>query len=109
MRHQHTYLPFVRRAPVQDAADLSFRIGGELLLDYWTSDGSFSYDVQTVGVIDGKNVTAGCWDADQGTDHSDDPSYRGYFDSEEGCWLFMTIWRVGGSLAAYGYDAFIED
>ena len=83
--------------------------GGELLLDYWTSDGSFSYDVQIVGVIDGKNVTAGCWDADQGTDHSDDPSYRGYFDSEEGCWLFMTIWRVGGSLAAYGYDAFIED
>jgi len=81
----------------------------ELLLDYWTSDGSFSYDVQVVGNIDGSKVTAGCWDADQGTDHSDDPSYRGYFDSEEGCWLFMTIWRVGGKLSAYGYDAFIED
>jgi len=86
---------------------------GELLISYDEADESFHYGVQQVGMYDGAPVRAGDWDSDQGTDHSDDPSYRGYFDEDEGCWLFMTIWRVktadGWALASYGYDAFIED
>ena len=83
----------------------------ELILTYAESDNSFSYAVQVVGEIDGSLVRAGDWDADQGTDHSDDPTYRGYYDNDEGGWLFMTIWRVKNAegkwaLTAYGYDAF---
>ena len=81
----------------------------ELLLTKDKNDNSFHYACQVVGVTDNGNVQAGDWDSDQGTDHSDDPSYRGYWDDEEGAWLFMTIWRIGGSLAAYGYDAFVPD
>lgn len=86
----------------------------ELILTYNESDNSWNYACQVVGTVGGAQVRAGDWDADQGTDHSDDPSYRGYFDEEEGAWLFMTIWRTLGadgkwSLTAYGYDALIPD
>lgn len=84
---------------------------GELILQYNASDNSYSYACQVVGQIDGADVRAGDWDSDQGTSHADDPTYRGYYDEEEGGWLFMTIWRVKGAdgkwaLTAYGYDAF---
>ena len=87
---------------------------GELLLKYDAADNSFHYACQVVGKVDGIEVRAGDWDSDQGSDHSDDPSYRGYFDSDEGCWLFMTIWRYKNeegkwALTAYGYDAFIPN
>ena len=88
--------------------------GKELALVYNESDNSFNYPCQIVGKLNGKDVRAGDWDADQGSDHSDDPTYRGYFDEEEGAWLFMTIWRVMNDegkwgLTAYGYDALIPD
>ena len=86
----------------------------ELLLDYDAADNSFHYGAQIVGMIDGSAVRAADWDTDQGTDHADDPSYRGYYDEEEGAWLFMTIWRVQNAegkwgLTAYGYDALIPN
>jgi len=81
----------------------------ELILTFDSADNSFHYTRQVVGTLDAGDVMASDWDNDQGTDHSDDPTYRGYYDTDEGCWLFMTIWRVGGTLSAYGYDAFIED
>ena len=86
----------------------------ELTLTYNSSDESFNYAVQVVGNYDGSPVRAGDWDADQGSDHADDPTYRGYFDEEEGAYLFMTIWRVQGAdgkwaLVSYGYDAFVPD
>ena len=86
----------------------------ELMLVYNEADNSWNYPCQVVGNINGRDVRAGDWDADQGTDHSGDPSYRGYFDEEEGAWLFMTIWRVVNDegkwgLTAYGYDALIPD
>jgi hypothetical protein len=85
-----------------------------MLLDYDASDNSFYYGAQIVGMIDGSAVRAADWDTDQGTDHADDPSYRGYYDEEEGAWLFMTIWRVQNAegkwgLTAYGYDALIPN
>ena len=80
-----------------------------LVIELDSKDNSFRYAVQVVGTDTAGDITAGDWDADQGTDHSDDPSYRGYFDSDEGGWLFMTIWRINGKLAAYGFDAFFED
>ncbi|MBO4634054.1 MAG: SusD/RagB family nutrient-binding outer membrane lipoprotein [Bacteroidales bacterium] len=88
--------------------------GKELAMDLSETDNSFSYACQIVGTVNGAQVRAGDWDADQGTDHSGDPSYRGYFDEEEGAWLFMTIWRTQNAegkwgLTAYGYDAFIPD
>ena len=78
------------------------------------ADGSYLYGPAVVGVIDGYEVRVADWDADQGTDHSGDPSYRGYFDEEEGAWLFMSIWRKKNdegkwSLMSYGYDALIPD
>lgn len=84
---------------------------GELILQYNESDNSYSYACQVVGQIDGADVRAGDWDSDQGTSHPDDPTYRGYYDEDEGGWLFMTIWRVKRAdgkwaLTAYGYDAF---
>ena len=82
----------------------------ELILTYNSDDESFRYANQ-VGLYDGKPVRAYDWDADQGSDHADDPTYRGYYDSDEGAWLFMTIWRVqeaaGWKMKAYGYDAFV--
>ena len=86
----------------------------QLLITLDAADGSFHYPCQIVGMYDGAQVRAGDWDSDQGSDHSDDPSYRGYFDEEEGGWLFMTIWRVQNAegkwaLVSYGYDAFFED
>ena len=86
----------------------------ELLLEFDETDKSFYYPAQVVGSIDGSSVRAADWDADQGSDHADDPTYRGYWDDDEQAWLFMTIWRVQGadgkwSLVAYGYDAFIPD
>lgn len=80
-----------------------------LVIELDSKDNSFRYASQVVGTDTAGDITAGDWDADQGTDHSDDPSYRGYFDSNEGGWLFMTIWRINGKVAAYGYDAFFED
>ncbi len=84
----------------------------ELLLTYNETDESFTYSNQ-VGLYDGKPIRAYDWDADQGTDHADDPSYRGYYDSDEGAWLFMTIWRsqeaAGWKMLAYGYDAFVPE
>ena len=78
------------------------------------ADGSYLYGPAVVGVLDGYEVRVADWDADQGTDHSGDPSYRGYFDEEEGAWLFMSIWRKKNdegkwSLMSYGYDALIPD
>ena len=78
------------------------------------ADGSYLYGPAVVGSIDGYDVRVADWDADQGTDHSGDPSYRGYFDEEEGAWLFMSIWRKKNdegkwSLMSYGYDALIPD
>ena len=78
------------------------------------ADGSYLYGPAVVGSIDGYDVRVADWDADQGTDHSGDPSYRGYFDEEEGAWLFMSIWRKKNDegkwgLMAYGYDALIPD
>ena len=87
----------------------------ELLLDYDAADQSFHYAPQIVGKVSGYDVRASDWDNDQGTDHSDDPSYRGYYDDDEQAWLFMTIWRYYDNaagkwtLTAYGYDALIPD
>ena len=86
----------------------------ELLLDYDATDNSFYYGAQVVGSINGVQIRAADWDADQGTDHSGDPSYRGYFDTDENAWLFMTIWRITNSegkwaLYAYGYDALVPN
>lgn len=84
--------------------------GGELLITLNSADNSFTYPSQIVA----EGVRVGDWDSDQGTDHSDDPSYRGYFDSDEGAWLFMSIWRTlddegKWAITCYGYDAFIPD
>ena len=86
----------------------------ELLLEFDSSDESFYYPVQIVGTVDGSSVRVADWDADQGSDHADDPSYRGYWDDDEQAWLFMSIWRMQGAdgkwaLTCYGYDAFIPD
>ena len=86
----------------------------EFLLDYDSADESFHYGAQIVGSLNGAAIRCADWDTDQGTDHSDDPSYRGYYDPDEKAYLFMSIWRVQNAegkwaLAAYGYDALVPN
>jgi len=86
----------------------------ELLLVYDATDESFRYPAQVVGTHEGQEVRVADFDSDQGADHADDPSYRGYYDKDEEAYLFLSIWRKKNAegkwaIACYGYDAFVPD